>query len=200
MEHRLVNPISGNEYVGHIPPVGHIGGAGIFRCEKNGVVSGAGIFRCEKNGAVYSGEYQGNHQHGVGVTKLTHGLAKHVYRGEYKRGSYEGHGVYTFLDGETYRGQFKGDQPEGQGVYTYANHVRTFCWYVSGKKERSVPFDAANPNHIAVLRKANEAEARHIGASLRPTRSPHFVCDAGTGERRPTGGRGSYLGNHALGC
>jgi hypothetical protein len=36
-----------------------------------------------------------------------------------------------------------------------------------GKRVSSVPFDAANPTHAAVLRMANEAEARRVGTSHR---------------------------------
>ncbi len=118
-EHKLANPVNGDEYVGHVP-VGHLTGTGIFHC---------------KNGAVYSGQYEGNRMHGVGAQQWTDG---DVYRGEFKRGRKDGIGV----------------------SHTFASGNRSFDRWESGQKISSVPFDAANPEHAAVLREARAAEAR----------------------------------------
>ena len=123
MEHTLVSPTSGNEYVGHVPV---------------GQLTGTGTFRCAKNGAVYTGEYEGSRFHGIGEL--------------------------TFASGDVYRGQYKGDVSEGEAVYTFADGRRTFGPYKGGEEVSSVPFDAANPAHAAVLRAANAAEARRVGA------------------------------------
>ena len=61
---------------------------------------------------------------------------------------------------------------EGDGVYTFAHGRRTFNRYKGGEEVSSVPFDAANPAHAAVLRAANEAEARRV--------------EIGVGRDRPT--------------
>jgi hypothetical protein len=205
MEHTLVSPASGNEYVGHVPV---------------GQLTGTGTFRCAKNGAVYTGEYEGNRFHGIGEYTWANG---DVYRGQFNDGKSEGDGVFTWANGDVYRGQFKDDTSEGDGVLTFANgdvyrgqwkggvpeggsvHTlgggivrgilsmltgrRTFEKWEGGKEVSSVPFDAANPAHAAVLRAANEAEARRVGAHRRRTRSAHSMCGAGSGERRrSTGG------------
>jgi hypothetical protein len=154
MDHTLVRPATGDEYVGHVPV---------------GQLTGTGTFRCAKNGAVYTGEYEGNRFHGIGEITGANG---EVYRGQYKGGLKEGDGVYTFASGDVYRGQFKGDKREGDGVYTFADGRRTFGRYKGGKEVSSVPFDAANPAHAAVLRAANEAEARRVGA---PHRRPGAI-------------------------
>ncbi len=89
MEHTLVYPASGDEYVGHVPV---------------GQLTGTGTFRCAKNGAVYTGEYEGNRFHGIGELTWADG---NVYRGQWKGGLIEGDGVRTWADGDVYRGQFK---------------------------------------------------------------------------------------------
>jgi hypothetical protein len=99
-----------------------------------GQLTGTGTFRCAKDGAVYTGEYEGNRFHGIGEI--------------------------TGANGGVYRGQWKGGLMEGDGVYTFADGRRTFGRWEGGKEASSVPFDAANPAHAAVLRAANEAEAR----------------------------------------
>jgi hypothetical protein len=190
MEHTLVDPTSDNEYVGHVPV---------------GQLTGTGTFRCAKNGAVYTGEYEGNRFHGIGEITFAGG---NVYRGQWKENKMEGDGVYTWADGNAYRGQWKGDKMEGDGVFTWAsgnvyrgqfkgdkmegagvntwaNGRRTFDKYKRDKEVSSVPFDAANPAHAAVLRAANEAEARRVGAPhRRRARSAHWLRGAGSGERR----------------
>ena len=87
-----------------------------------------------------------------------------VYRGQLKGDKLEGDGVFTAANGDVYRGQWKGDEREGDGVFTFASGRRTFDKCKGGKEVSSVPFDAANPAHAAVLRAANEAEARRVGA------------------------------------
>jgi hypothetical protein len=107
MEHTLVNPANGNEYVGHVPV---------------GKLTGTGTFRCAKNGVVYTGEYEGNRFHGIGELTWANG---DVYRGQFKGGLREGDGVSTWANGvhngNVYRGQFKGDLMEGDGEFTWAN-------------------------------------------------------------------------------
>ncbi len=74
---------------------------------------------------------------------------------------------------------------EGDGVYTFADGRRTFNKYKGDEEVSSVPFDAADPAHAAVLRAANEAEARHLSALHRHrAQSARFMCGAGAGERR----------------
>ena len=58
MEHTLVYPANGDEYVGLVPV---------------GQLTGTGTFRCAKNGAVYTGEYEGNRFHGIGELTLPTG-------------------------------------------------------------------------------------------------------------------------------
>jgi hypothetical protein len=126
MEHTLVSPTSGNEYVGHVPV---------------GQLTGTGAFRCAKNGAVYTGEYEGKRFHGIGELTLADGRVYRgqfkagtqegegvftaadgrIYRGQFMAGNFEGDGAYTEADGRSYRGQWKGDQMEGDGVFTHAN-------------------------------------------------------------------------------
>jgi hypothetical protein len=48
---------------------------------------------------------------------------------------------------------------EGDGVFTFATGRQTFGRREGGQKVSSVPFDATNPAHAAVLHAANEAEA-----------------------------------------
>ena len=72
--------------------------------------------------------------------------------------------MYTFASGDIFRGQYKGGKREGDGVYTFADGRQTFDQYKGGKEVSSVPFDAANPAHAAVLCAANAAEARRVGA------------------------------------
>jgi hypothetical protein len=170
MEHTLVDPESDNqdEYVGHVP---------------SGQLTGTGIFRCAKNGAVYRGEYEGNRFHGIGELtwsdedvyrgQFKGGLKEgsgvftwadgDVHTGQWKGGVREGVGVFTFADGRVYRGQFKGDKMEGDAVYTFADGRQTFDRWEGGEEVLSMPFEAANPAHAAVLRAANEAEARRVG-------------------------------------
>jgi hypothetical protein len=103
MEHTLVSPATGDEYVGHVPV---------------GQLTGTGTFRCAKNGAVYTGEYEGNRFHGIGV--LT-GADGNGYRGQFEDGKMEGAGVLTLANGNVYHGQFKGGETEGDGVLVLAN-------------------------------------------------------------------------------
>ena len=150
MEHTLVRPANGDEYVGHVPV---------------GQLTGTGTFRCAKDGAVYTGEYEGNRFHGIGELTSADG---NVYLGQFKGGNREGDGVYTWANGNVYRGQFKGDKREGDGVLTRANGRLTFGeWKEDTMEVSSVPFDAANPTHAAGLRAPNEAEARRVGAPHR---------------------------------
>ena len=74
-------------------------------------------------------------------------------------------------------------------MFTFGGR-RTFGQWEGGEEVSSVPFDAANPAHAAVLRAANEAEARRVG-TLHPRRqrSAHSMCGAGSGERRGSMGR-----------
>jgi hypothetical protein len=190
MQHSLIHPTSGQEYVGCVP-LGQLAGTGTFRGKDGSVyegkyeakrMHGAGVFE-QADGVVYRGQYRVGQKEGHGVTTYPSG---NVHRGQYKGGQREGYCVYTYAKGkETYRGQFKGnvgkregygvittypsgnvyrgqwkkDKKEGHGVDT-SNGEQTFGWYEGGKKVSSVPFDAANPEHAAVLRAANEAEAR----------------------------------------
>ena len=149
MEHTLVSPASGNEYVGHVPV---------------GQLTGTGTFRCAKNGAVYTGEYEGNRFHGIGELTWASG---EVYRGQWKRCLREGDGVNTWANGAVYCGQWKGGQREGEAVFTFADGRRICGQFKGDKQVSSVPFDAADPAHAAVLRAANEAEARRVGAPRR---------------------------------
>ena len=96
--------------------------------------------------------------------------------------------MLTFASGDVYRGQWKGGLKEGDGVVTFADGRRICGRWVGDKEVSSVPFDAANPAHAAVLRAANEAEARRVGAHRRRTRPAHSMCGAGSGERRRSAG------------
>ena len=138
------------------------------------------------DGAVYRGQYKGDKKEGDGVYTFT---SDDVYRGQWKGDKREGDGVYTFANGDVYRGQYQGDKKEGDGVYTFASGRRTFDKYKGGKEVSSVPFDATNPAHAAVLRAANEAEARLVGAPHpRRARSAHVMRGADSCERRRSTG------------
>jgi hypothetical protein len=112
-----------------------------------GQLTGTGTFRCAENGAVYTGEYEGNRFHGIGEM--------------------------TYANGQVYRGQWKGGKREGDGTLTYvstgfftAGMKKTKVGRWMGDKEiLSVPFDAANPAHAALLGAATAAEARRRAAS-----------------------------------
>jgi hypothetical protein len=82
---------------------------------------GTGTFLCAKNEAVYCGQYKGNRFHGIGVLTFADGsVYGSVYRGEYKEGLREGHGVLQLLDaGDVYCGQWKGGKQEGHAVLTF---------------------------------------------------------------------------------
>ncbi len=113
------------------------------------------------NGNVYRGQYKGGKREGDGVFTWADG---NVYRGQWKGDKIEGDGVHTWANGNVYRGQWQGGLREGDGVFTIASGRRTFGQCKGGKQVSSVPFDTANPAHAALLRAANEAEARRVGA------------------------------------
>ena len=152
-----------------------------------------GIFRC-KNRDSYAGEYEGDRMHGIGVHAWAVGAHQgDVYRGQWEWGQMEGHGVYEWARGAVYGGQHKAGKMEGLGVchytsrnvyhglwkegkrdghavYTRASGKRTFDHWEGDKELSSVPFNEANSEHAAVLREANDAEARRLGAPHRPGR------------------------------
>jgi hypothetical protein len=107
------------------------------------------------------------------------------YRGQWKGDQMEGDAVHTWASGSVYRGQWKGGLKDGDGVVTFADGRRICGRWVGDKEVSSVPFDAANPAHAAVLRAANEAEARRVNTPHRHrARSAHWLRGAGSGERR----------------
>jgi hypothetical protein len=176
--------------VGHVP-VGQLTGTGTFRCAKDGAVytgeyegnrfhgigeltwadgdvyrghfkgglkEGGGMYTYA-SGDVYRGQWKENKMEGDGVYKWANG---DVYRGQWKGGEKEGDGVFRWADGDVYRGQFKGGKKEGDGVFMFTDGRRTFDKCKGGEEVSSVPFDAANAAHAAVLRAANKAEARRV--------------------------------------
>jgi hypothetical protein len=117
----------------------------------------------------------------------TPGAFSSGYRGAFSGNQREGHGVEHFANGGRYHGQWSQGRKEGSGVFTYPSGERIFgrwergtkvssplplraaayCMprgmvYVRGTKVSSVLFDAVNAEHAAVLRNADEAEARHV--------------------------------------
>jgi hypothetical protein len=218
MEHALVYPFNGDEYVGNVP-LGQLAGKSIFRCKNGNVYEGeyegnrmhgvgvqtwanGDVYRGQcsggqkdgpgvyvwADGAVYRGQWKGNKRDGVGVHKFASGA---VYRGQYKADELSGHGVYMWANGAIYLGEWRGDKRQGRGAHTFASGKQAFGRYEDDQEVSSVPFDAANREHAAVLRAANEAEARWPASVLRigSSSSSSLCAFAGAGQRRPASGR-----------
>jgi hypothetical protein len=91
--------------------------------------------------------------------------------GDLLRALYDGYDepADTCGDVSVHRGQYKGNQPTMHGVSTFTDGGVYFGQPNGGYRRMSSVqhrFDAANPKHAAVLREANEAEARRIAVPL----------------------------------
>ena len=91
--------------------------------------------------------------------------------GDLLRALYDGYDepADTCGDVSVHRGKYKGNQPNMHGVSTFTDGGVYFGQPNGGYRRMSSVqhrFDAANPKHAAVLREANEAEARRIAVPL----------------------------------
>jgi len=85
---------------------------------ENKVPNGQGTFT-SPDGKKYDGEWKDGTYHGHGT--YTFGKGKwegDKYFGEYKNGKKDGQGTYTFSDGRKYVGEFKDGKKHGQGTFT----------------------------------------------------------------------------------
>uniref|UniRef100_A0A3P9L5I8 MORN repeat-containing protein 3 n=1 Tax=Oryzias latipes TaxID=8090 RepID=A0A3P9L5I8_ORYLA len=77
------------------------------------------------NGDKYTGEWQDNRKHGIGIQMWKNTGA--VYNGEWRFGKYDGYGTYYVLDPESkgyvwkYDGEWKNGKKHGYGIYFYNN-------------------------------------------------------------------------------
>ena len=55
--------------------------------------------------------------------KEQHGFVafQNRYEGQYNDDKFEGHGVFTWLDGNKYDGQWKNDKQHGLGIYKFSS-------------------------------------------------------------------------------
>ena len=130
---------------------------------------------------VYWGQWKEDKRDGYGVLRARNGG---IYCGQWKGDEKEGHAIHRWTDKSIYCGQYKGGQRE-RGVNALASGERTFDLRQGGRNV-SVPFDAVNPEHAAMLREANDAEARRDVSVLlhRLERSAHFASSAGASKSR----------------
>ena len=147
---------------------------------KGGEKEGHGTYTDSDKGH-YCGQFKGDQRDGYGVLCARNGG---IYCGQWKGDEKEGHAVYHGTDNSIYCGQYKGGQRE-RGVNALASGERTFDLRQGGRNV-SVPFDAVNPEHAAMLREANDAEARRDVSVLlhRLERSAHFASAAGASKSR----------------
>lgn len=96
----------------------------------------------------YDGEWLDDKEHGIGVSVNSDEKGPHLsticeeYRGEFKNGKRDGHGVIVcdgydgeFANGKEYfEGEFKEGQADGHGVFTAVNGDKLECEYSHGNK------------------------------------------------------------------
>jgi hypothetical protein len=80
------------------------------------VGEGKGVFVLP-NGSMYQGECVDHIPHGQGIFKSP----REEYKGEFRKGLFNGQGIQTWVTGDTYEGSFKNSKTEGQGTYKWAD-------------------------------------------------------------------------------
>ena len=86
---------------------------------KTGCVSGNcqdGEGEFEMDGEKYKGAFKDGLKEGHGLDRLPTGV---VYDGEFHAGKRSGYGVYKYATGEVYKGNWANDSPDGQGSILY---------------------------------------------------------------------------------
>ncbi|OJV64598.1 MAG: hypothetical protein BGO41_13415 [Clostridiales bacterium 38-18] len=70
------------------------------------------------NGDVYTGEFDGSHLTGSGMTQFANG---DLYIGQYANDFFNGYGLYIWSDNENYEGYWLDGRFHGLGTYTYVD-------------------------------------------------------------------------------
>lgn len=70
------------------------------------------------NGDIYTGEFDGSHLNGSGMTQFANG---DLYIGQYANDYFNGYGIYIWSDNENYEGYWLEGKYHGLGTYTYVD-------------------------------------------------------------------------------
>lgn len=61
-----------------------------------------------------------------------------MYWGEFKNGTFDGYGEYSWKDGRIYKGFFKEDKQNGIGLFKYANQDKFYLGFFSNNIKEGI--------------------------------------------------------------